>query len=316
LKLIQSLTNLETTNMKFTKSTDYSVNTKYDLNYEPLYDLTNVDHFKNGENLYAVSLKITETKEGHYTGVNKTKWSRIINKEHLEAIISSPDRYLALEQNFLTDTPISLVKPIYLSEFSQYGLDGNLANILDEKKSEHTSVTSTNFLKDGKTEEYKFIQYIPNDNCVRAWIDSDGVKYCNPFVMDYIYANLNNKTYHLDELVEHLSERDDVGFLINKSYSHRTILKCPLKDDEPYLNKIIEDIPHYNAEEDNDECITLVYYPKGEAIEQILNWTTDNDKVSHNVDDFIVREILGGNKFLKNPTIASEIEIPKRKFKK
>lgn len=197
----------------------------------------------------------------------------------------------------------------------------NLAEIAHVPKKEHEQFVSKEFFTDGASADFEFIQFIHNDKGNRLWRDSAGKLYSEPFIFNYIGASLDNGTYHLDELIEHLMKRDDIAFITeSEGYSRykSTLLRGPLTGKEEGVNKIISDIPGYNRDEGRDETICVVYYPKQEDLMKILQWDEKKEKSKEiwSLEQFIVRKILGAEAYLKKPVVEQEPEIPKRKFKR
>lgn len=145
--------------------------------------------------------------------------------------------------------------------------------------------------------------------------DAQGVLYVEPYKMNYHEGKLNDARYYLDDFAEYLSTRDDVGFLTyQNSYEEGTVLNAPLSGSEPGIGRIISDI-HHHLEEGEDmpqerEEINLVYYPPQHLVEELMNWKRQEGKI-YTVEEYILKEHLGGDKFLKVPDPAPAV----RKFK-
>lgn len=309
--------------MKIVKNTAYTVSSKYDIEFEKLSDLTEIKNFKDGEDLYVINLDSKTITTGVFEKTSTDNFNNVIDKDLLDKIIENPEKIEEFRMNFTPQQPVYLVKKEFLPLFVEYGTR-NVGQLLDnETKDLHIySFISHDIIADSNNEEYMFIQYIKSQNHDQTYIDNTGKKYMEPYILDYCMANLSNGDYDLDDLVEHLSQRDDIAFVIEgKKYHEHLLLKAPLNGNEKGIDKIIEDIPHYNADEERNECITIVYYPKDEHIDKILNWNQkdpENDKKGiYSIQSFIVKEILGGIKFAKNlPEPVKEESIPKRKFKR
>lgn len=299
--------------MKFSKETQYVVENYYDAEAFALSDVINVSHFKNGQDLLVVSFVNKQKVNGYLNRESENSFQTIITKEKFKEFEEHPENAKADSSK----TSVYFVKKEFLPYFTQCGQSGQLAKINNQKEQNLNNFQVKDVFTQAKNEDYEFIEFVgkPGDNLV--WKDSNGKMYMAPFVMDYIQAQLENGTYHLDELVEHLMTRDDVGFIVEKNWRESDILHCPLSGAEEGVSKIIKDIPSYNAEDGRDETITLVYYPKSEDIEKIINWK--ENKVNHpeiwNVENFIVRVILDCEKFRIKPVYPVEPVVPKRKFK-
>ncbi|NCQ50302.1 hypothetical protein GW796_00065 [archaeon] len=164
------------------------------------------------------------------------------------------------------------------------------------------------------------MQFIQNKNNLRVWGDINGNLFLDPQIYNYIGANLSNGEYHLDELVEFLMSREDVAFITNSESSryanNSKLLQCPLSLSNPSLSEIISDIPSYNSKEGNDETICLVFTPNTEQIKKMMNWEIKKEtNYIHNLENYVIRELLGCEKFRKVPVVEVEPVVPKRKFK-
>lgn len=309
--------------MKITKNTEYTVATQYKINYEKLSDLTNVEHLVEGDNLYVFNLHIKKVTTGLYEKESKEVITKIVEKELLDKICEHPENYDELEKQYHSSNPVLLVKKEFLPIFTQYG-QYNFVETLGIKDIEtHVSTfMSKDFIKDAKNDNYEFIQYLKNDHSYITIVDVEGTKYMEPIMMDYIRGQLSNEHYYLDELVEHLITRNDLAFMVQgKGYRDKVLLNGPLKGNEKGIDKIIEDIPGYNADENSTEYINVIYYPKNEDINKLLSWTEhgeDNHKKQiYDMASFAVKEILGGLNFTKKIVVEenNDVVIPKRKFK-
>ncbi len=299
--------------MKFSKETQYVVENHYSAEAFALSEVTNVSHFKNGKDLLVVSF------------VDKEKVKGYLNRETVKSFqaITTKDKFKEFEEKPESAKPDSgkssvyFVKKDFLPYFKECGQWGQLAKINKQKEQNLNDFQVKDVFSQAKSEDCEFIEFVGKPGDHQVWKDGNGNLYMAPFVMDYIQANLDNGNYHLDELVEHLMSRDDVGFIVEKKWRESDILRCPLNGNEDGVSKIINDIPSYNAEDGRDETITLVYYPKNEDVEKIMNW--EEDKVNHpeiwNVENFIVRVILDCEKFRVKPVAPVEPVVPKRKFK-
>lgn len=308
--------------MKQQIKTLYSVESNYELTYERLSDLTDITHFDNAENLYAVRLNITTQKTGFYTNLNIEEWQKIVSKEHLEALLENPTNYKDYEKKFVLSNPISLVTQEYIDYRRDIGFNTNLYEYLHRERLDATQHVSKDYFTDHNNQNYQFIQYIPNRQHFSLWKDVDGEYIIEPFAMSYSEANLDNQTYHLDELISHLSGRSDIRFLLEKDYSSSiSFLKTPFNENHGDANRIIHDIPSYNAEENKTESINIIYKPEQKDIEKILQYDNSNrtelynTKKIFNIETFIVSEVLHCGAFKVNPTPEESI-IHKRKFKR
>lgn len=304
--------------------TSYTVETSYTLDFEPLFKLTNISHFTDAKDLYAVSLKVKEETTGSFTKKTTSTWSKVINKEHLEALIKEPFNYVDLEDLYRLPHSYALVTNEYIDNFVKFSGYGNqlteLADLPEFNVEKHVSSDFLNKIDDPK---FKLIEYNYTRNTSHYLIDTEGNKYLQPRVLGYIGANLNNEKYDLDLLVEHLSKRDDITFILSdaRSYSKDRIqiLAAPFDENAPGIDKIITDIPHYNATEEQTESIEIIYRPKAQDVQKILDWEVDKSdrRDIWSIDDFIVKDILEGQQFCKQqPIPVEEPETPKRKFKK
>ncbi len=299
--------------MKFSKETQYIVENHYEAEAFPLSDVVNVSQFKNGQDLWVVCFVNKEKVNGYLNRESEKSFQVITTKEKFKEFEKHPENAKADSGK----ASVYFVKKEFLPYLTQCGQWGQLANINKQKEQNVNDFQVKDVFNQAKSEDCEFIEYVENPGDRQVWKDSNGKLYMAPFVLDYIQAHLDNGTYHLDELVEYLMNRDDVGFIVEKKWRESEILHCPMSGNEDGVSKIISDIPSYNAEDGKDETITLVYYPKSEDIGKIMNWKEDkaNYPGIWNVENFIIRVILDCEKFRIKPVAAVEPVVPKRKFK-
>lgn len=304
--------------------TSYTVETSYTLDFEPLSKLTNISHFTDAQDLYAVSLQVKEVTSGSFNKKDNSKWSKIINKEHLDALIKEPFNFVELENLYKLEKSYTLVTQAFIDNFVNYGNYGDQISKLENAPTlDRSNNVSQDFLNKINDPQLKFIEYNYNENTSHYIIDTEGNKYLAPSVLGYIHANLNNEKYDLDLLVEHLSKRNDITFILSDAHGYSKdkigILKAPFDDTAAGIDKIICDIPYYNATDEQSECIEIIYRPKAQDVQKILDWEVDNSDPRNiwSVEDFIIKDILEGQQFCKQqPIPVEEPEEPKRKFKK
>lgn len=306
--------------MTFQLETNFNTKNVYQLKTIPLKDKVDVSAFIGAEDMSIYAFENKTIISGDFTKEETSKNYGIANADFISAIKKHPHLYQKLvksNSNSNTD-PIYLMKKEFKYYYKEYGLYGNLSDLTSKPKKEMDEFTSKNQYQDCDNSQYEFLQFVKNENHLRVWRDSKNELYIEPFVLNYIGANLDNGTYHLEELIEHLMQRDDVSFITNseRNYANNSkLLKCPLVGNEDGIDRIIADIPGYNSEEGRDETICVVYYPNTEAIDKLMNWKSDTNQKIWNIENYIVRVLLDGDKFSKQPAIVEEPVVPKRKFK-
>lgn len=297
--------------MKLKKETEFVTKNYYEMDSVPLSTLTNVSNFKNGDDLLAFYLSNKTCISGVFSKETTVNQEGIITKQKYQELIENPH-----DVNLMKNTTgVYFVNKDYLKYLSKYGQYGSLAKLENQKECSMNDFFNEKPFSDGEKEENEFIEYIKNKKGQVCIKNSDGQYFMSPFILNYIGADLDNKNYHLDEMVEYLIQRDDLAFIIENNYDKK-LIKCPIVGAVDGLDKIIADIPYYNAEDDCSETINLVYYPKSEEVQKIMNWELEkNNPEIWNVDNYIVRVILGCEKFRVNPIVEEQKEVPKRKFK-
>ena len=305
--------------MKKTKEIDYSVKTLYEIEHRPLSDFTSVKNFTDGEDLHVISFKTTVQKSGFYSYTTASQAEKIIHKFHLDELIANPEKEETINKSYKNENPIWLVKKDFLNEITEFGRNTNLHQVLNIKKNDINQFISKDVLKDASNKDYQFVEFVKNENSIYAWRDSENNIYMEPMIFNYISANLENETYDLDSLVEHLLKRDDIAFLTNSESRNVKLLKCPMEinGNEKEIGNIIDDIPGYNASDERNETICIVYYPKTKDADKIINWKRSKESQEiWNIDNFIIREVLGCKAFLNKKAVPEEEQVPKRKFKR
>lgn len=306
------------------KETEFLTKNIYEIQSSPLSQVTDVSHFINGDNLFVISYTKTTTITGSFVSSSKENKQNVVTKECLDALVKEPHLYNDFIKSFAQENPISFVKSNFKENFKKYGWNESLIEL--DGKSKKDIIPDGNFDKmnskvfdESHNSDYEFVQFIKNPNHFRVFIDKEGTLFTEPQIYDYIGANLDNGNYHLDELVEHLSQRNDVAFITapnSSRYSKSSqLLQCPLSGNEPGINNIIDDIPSYNAEEGKDETICLVFKPNTEQTKSMMQWEQKNNSHIWNLDNFVVRVLLDCEKFRIQPVAQVESVVPKRKFK-
>lgn len=303
--------------MKKTIKQNYSVTNTYDIEFKPLSEFTDTKQFT--PDLFVVKVTNDEKKEGFYNTKNQQIWNGIINQEKLDMILANPEKTKNEDSTIRIENPVWAVKPGFIKHFVENGFNHIFSDLnKEDKKIEMSSFNIKNVIDN--TEPVEFIQLVPNEQHLRIWKDNKGTCYTEPMIFNYVSAQLDNKKYDLDALVEHFMQRDDIAFISDsEGYSfsgNKKLLKYPLKGTEPEIKHIISDIPSYNAEDGRTETICIVYYPKSEDLEKILAFKDRQDKRYYNLDTYIIGEILGANPYLNQPPEPEIDTTPKRKFKK
>lgn len=305
--------------MKQKTTTSYTVNTSYELEYDLLSSYVNTKNLNDADALYIVQLIVNEETTGSFNKKTSKVWSDIITEKHYNELLAAPHDYENIAKNNRIAHPIALIKPQYLDFFVKYGSYGELSKLEHIENLNRADYISTNPFQDIVKPEFTVFQYLNNHNLSYYMKDIYGKNYITPIILDYTDGSLDNSTFELDGLVEHLSTRKDVAFLLENNYSKEpSILYGPLKGDEKGLNRIIQDIPSYNADEDRTESIAIVYYPQEKDVERLLNWNSKEDPNKFwSVKQFIISEVLEGKQFSKIQVVPeAEPETPKRKFKR
>jgi hypothetical protein len=224
-----------------------------------------------------------------------------------------------------------LIKKDMLNLIEKYGFY-QLSYLYElDKKTEapqRDKMFSINIEKDLTNPDFELIKMVRNVNFKFAWINLDGELKCEPFILDgCAKAQLHNNKYHIDDLAEHLSHRDDIAFITytgrwdrNKS----TLLKAPLNGNEDSIGGIISEMEHHLEEGESapaeSEEMTIVYYPGKDNIKKLIEFDSriesklPENKINQNyfVERYILNEVLGAKKFLIEPP---EVEVKVRKFK-
>lgn len=290
----------------------------YDITIAKLSAYTDVTRFKNAEDLH-----IVEVKNGSII------FTHVLTSNMMEKVLQHPE-YIK-NYNNLTINPnyVCLMRKDFIHNLEKYGRlnTSNIEGLKDIPRwNDHVYQAPDIFAKVGDA-NYEFVQYVPNEHFKYSWRTSDGQLHMEPFILDDGYANINNEVYHLDDMVEYLSHRDDVAFLTYMgrwSDKPSTLLHCPLKGDEASIGGVISDI-EYHLEDGEErpsatETINVLYYPDQGAIEKIIKWSQGVDGRSiesrktemYVIDRFVLQELLDCKQFLQ---YTPEPEIVVRKFK-
>jgi hypothetical protein len=292
----------------------------FTIRYAPLSSFVDVSKFIDGDKFYVVEVKNENQVHSH-----------ICMQKNLEQIFENPQSIKGRLNTVETENYIWLVKDEMLTNLTKYGwhLSRHLRQIEGVPEVNPMDDISKNNFEDYQKPGYQFVQRIDNEHNQQTFMTSKGEYFMAPFRLDYNEAQLEDKTYLIDDFVEELSHRNDVAFLTNMDrWANKPvkILHCPLKGDEEDIGGIISDYEHHleDGEEKGSETekFDLIFYPKKEDIPKILKWSRAVEPYTpegrkwqiYSIQRYIVQEILGGRQFLKNPP-QDEVELPKRKFK-
>lgn len=305
-KIILNKCNWSEKQLNFFGTLIYNVENKgYEMEYEKLSNLINTENFIE-KDLFVVS---------------KEKNNYILNKEQLNKF---------LENGKLSEQKYFVAKNEMENYIKEIGFMKTpwLAN--ENKKFKNLSIKdfiSKDWLNDLKNNKNEFIVLEKQEFNQLGYVfkKNNGDFLIEPIVFDWIRGNLHDGKFKLDEMIEFVSKRDDVSFLIQENYnSSFELIKCPLKGDEKNMGKIIFDITHHLEDGESlpeeNETATIIYYPNHDnqtLIKEIINLGVGDNYVDKNKKIFSVHENLLLNlfnceQFLKNPIIENLI---KRKFK-
>jgi hypothetical protein len=310
---------------KVEKFQEFLTKNAYTVEHMPLSDVVDVTNFLDGDKTHIIKYNKKTTITGQKNSEASFTKQLLVSESVLKKILANPENFekITEKNESFSNNPIVLVMNEFINVYKEKGIYNVVDQMLGEKDDvKPNDLREYNVFDNANEPGFMFVQFIENKNSLRVIKDKDNNFIAEPMVFDYVGANLDNQTYDLDELIEYLMKRDDIGFITADKYSYNKnkLLKGPLKDDEEGLQDIIGDIPSYNSEEGRTEAISLVYYPKSEDIPKIMNWAmSDEDEKNkvYSLDRFVVQTILGCQKFRKdNEPELVEPEISKRKFKR
>lgn len=142
----------------------------------------------------------------------------------------------------------------------------------------------------------------------------------------------NDVTCTLDAFAEFMSQQSDIKLIsgLDRFYESeygRHMIDCPVNGDEAGLGYVIYNIDHNteNGETRPLSCETMgfVFTPTVEQWGKIMDWKYQKNQEklktkTHrclSVEDYILRDILGGRSFLKEPEFEYQEDEPHRRFK-
>jgi hypothetical protein len=304
--------------MKINKTTSFLTKNSYEIESKALSELIDTSKFENGNNLYLVSYSNKTEISGEFNSNNVLTSENIVSKAVLDKVINEPHKYFEYIKDNTTNPFMYLVKKGFTEFVSKMGLHGQLSPLYKQENKTMNDFIEKDCFSNAKNKDYEFVQFVKNKNDLKVFLNKEGEFFLEPMIFNYISANLDNGTYHLDDLVSYLATRNDVAFItgVERYSTTQALLKCPLNGSEKEISKIIEDIPGYNSHEGSDETINLVYYPTPDVISKIMDWkVSESKKTMWNLENYIIREILDCENFSKKQIVIEDSHIPKRKFK-
>lgn len=275
--------------MKKDYTTEYKTLTNYTLEYKSLSTITNVSHFENSKDLYVVKLGIEQIITGDKNSQSTHVWEKIINQEFIEKLNENISQYEVLAKQYTLPKDTLLVNKEFLSILKQYGNDNYIFKLDSLAEKNLNDFISKTPYTDIDKEDMILIQSIGTVYGKKVYKDIHNMLYIEPFRFNYVDGNLDNDTYDLERLVNHLSKRDDITFILEGR--HKAVAKCPITDENV---QIVQSIPSYNRTEERTHSISFIYYPKQEDIMEIMALDIQD---SYKLNKLIINEILQGKYF-------------------
>jgi hypothetical protein len=199
---------------------------------------------------------------------------------------------------------------------SKYGIyqGESFATNMGEKKT--IDLISHDYTVDLLNPEYVVIKFVNNQSNSQIWQSTNGVFHSQPFFIDHIHASFHDNNYPLEDFLQHLCKKNNVGLISNIQYNQGKILKPSLSLQDNDINDILYEIEHHL--EDNDvrppevKGAALLFYPNQDEIFSLNAWHAKKDCLPgssnynnriFNVQQHILRNILGGDKFYKRKAV-------------
>lgn len=296
---------------------EQQINRKYFVEYENIENFKDISGFNLKEKLFVVNVeKVTKTID--FQGgkeisslIDKNVNDGIVSESILKKIIKEPHHFEKIKRSD-QDTNFMFFHNDAIELLKKFNRKKELEDFNKENK--------ISLMEALKNDDYQLYEYLKNDNLYHLFRNNNNEYIHEPIVLCYIEAGLDNYNYDLDTFAEYLSTKNNLSFIVEEGYGRQVILDTPLQGNEENIDRIIQDIPRYNAEEGKDETINLVYYPTSDELKEMAEWKYDkNSKIKEifNLKNYIVFEMLGGKEFFKHHVLEDNkvLEQPKRKFK-
>lgn len=291
------------------------IKNQYNMEYYSLSDYIDVSNLEEGNQLYLFSMEQITTITNLGDKKNSKKFQQILNQKQLDYVLENPHLTQSIPKKATT---VTLVRKEILEDYRKYGHNDYLRG--QNPKKEYPEL---DFLKDIHSPEVFVVEYksATTLNFKSVFKTSTNEYYCEPFSLNYSNAELHDGKYHLDELIEHLSTKNNLAFCIDVNRKPQ-LITTPFNDKTENIEKIIEDIPSYNISEKEKEAIHIIYYPTTEELMKLKQWDNpenkeyNKNKEIYTIERFILSEILGASNYIKVPLKNEEPLIPARKYKK
>lgn len=285
-----------------------------DLEVVNLSEMIDTSKFQEKSALFLV--KLTERKI--FTGLEnrqeeKTQ-ERIVNEDVMNQLLKEPQ---LIHQKSTSNFGYTIYTQEALEQFRDYGRNNSaLMQMADMAEATITPGNAMNLLECGKG---VLVEYVSQEESFPyiSFMNKEGEYFVEPIHIDYISGGLNNENYHLDDVVEYLTQLPNLIFVAEQSFrsTKPDLLYTPLTGNEKGIDRLINDIPSYNATEECSEKAEFYLRPTQAQIEQITQWKR-GDSQCYQVQQFILQEVLEAKKFMKHPVVQEETKIPTRKFKR
>lgn len=292
-----------------------NIKTKNNINVEYLNVSEIIDTTAFSEFTYFLVKHIENSQEVTYF-LKETEFEKLVNGQVVDR--DWHDSLLLIKKDIL-----NLIEKYGFYQLSYlYELDNKTEAPKRDK------MFSTSIEKDLNNPDFELVKMVKNVNFKFAWMNLDGELKCEPFILSgCAKAELHNDKYHIDELAEYFSHREDIAFITYTGRWDReksTLLKAPLTGNEESIGGIISEMEHHLEEGESapaeSEEMTIVYYPNKENIKKLIEFDSkiegrlEENKITKNyfVERYIINEVLGAKQFLIEPP---EVEVKVRKFK-
>ena len=284
------------------------------IKYELLSKYRNINNFDGKSPLYIVT-EDTNEKVSH----------SILTEESLNHLLEhgKPKPY---DSN---DFVYFLIKKDGLDHLKKYGWHNSqflssLNKVPDKNKTEFMKRE----IEDIKSNDNYVVVESKYSDWGTIWKSEDGNYHLEPLCLSWYNVSISNKKYYLDELVEHLSVKENLAFITKVNSWPRGqegLIYTPIKGDEKDIGTVIHDIEHHLEEGDEypideTESVSVIYFPDHknvELIKELVDLSRNSERLDRknkifNVQEHVMINILEGKKFLKIP---ENKEVNKRKFK-
>ena len=177
--------------MKKTLKTEQTITHDYTIEHFPLADFIDVSHFDNGADWHVMTLETAKNVQGFQEHLTTTRHEKLVDSKTLKKILSKPYNYESIISQARQTMHVVSLK--YAEQVKKGARNHTMREALDLTLDSPIESQIIDALKSGQAEVVQFATPENNEIYQHIWRQSNGQYFCEPYIMDYIEARLENE---------------------------------------------------------------------------------------------------------------------------